>query len=307
MKTFSVIIPSYESQKTILTCLASLASQTFAGRFEIIVVHSSTDDVPQLISANYPDVLVVTTKGRCYPGEARNYGLDIATGEFVAFIDAHNEVPKTWLEDLHRCFTDHPQFDGIGGSRVMREPGSLASRVQYDVEFMDFVPSRPEKTVAFVPGGNSAFRRRAIGNLRFDPGLRAFEDVQFCAALTAMGSRIRFMPQVKVYYRARQSWSEVLPHIERIGYWSGIGRMRYSRLRGVSRAFQLRWAIALYRWLKLFYLTLRWEPARIMFYLGRTPLYFYALYVWARGLDAGIAFGKSNALKQEPRWSPKFT
>ena len=71
----SVIIPSYNSEKTIRKCLDSLLDQTYEGEYEIIVVDSSDDKTPQIVTSLYPKVKLVHFRNKTDPGKARNIGI----------------------------------------------------------------------------------------------------------------------------------------------------------------------------------------------------------------------------------------
>ncbi len=84
----SVIITSYNAEKTIKACLESLENQTIDKNFEIIVVDSSIDRTTMLIEKCFPKVRYYRFKERKFCGDARNWGVSVATGKIIAFIDA---------------------------------------------------------------------------------------------------------------------------------------------------------------------------------------------------------------------------
>jgi glycosyltransferase involved in cell wall biosynthesis len=72
--TASVVVLSYNSQKTIRASLDSLAAQQTSVPFEVIVVDSSSDATPMIVSHEYPWVRLVRLPRRALPGETRNVG-----------------------------------------------------------------------------------------------------------------------------------------------------------------------------------------------------------------------------------------
>lgn len=100
-KKISVIIPAYNEEEYIAAALDALFAQSFPREdFEIIVVDNvSTDETSQIAKNKGADkVLFESTKGT---NAARQRGLQEATGEIVAFLDADCTPPKDWLEKIH--------------------------------------------------------------------------------------------------------------------------------------------------------------------------------------------------------------
>lgn len=91
----SVIIPVYNREKTIEKCLNSVINQTYSD-IEIIVVNDgSVDKSEEIIKAmalNDNRIKLITTENRG-PAAARNTGLDMAKGDYLAFVDADD-----WIE-----------------------------------------------------------------------------------------------------------------------------------------------------------------------------------------------------------------
>ncbi len=93
----SVVIPSYNAEKTIRKCIDSLSRQTFRGDFEIILADSSGDLTAEVVSADYPRVKLIRFEKKTDPGTARNAGVKQAKGEVIAFIDADCEAAPDWI------------------------------------------------------------------------------------------------------------------------------------------------------------------------------------------------------------------
>jgi glycosyltransferase involved in cell wall biosynthesis len=92
----SVILPAYNAEQTIIRALRSVAAQTFT-RLEIIVVDdASSDSTADLVCAwSDAPVLLKRLNKRSGAAAARNLGIALASGEYVAFLDADDE----WLPE----------------------------------------------------------------------------------------------------------------------------------------------------------------------------------------------------------------
>jgi len=102
-KTISVIIPAYNSEKTILKCLEALHKQTLPP-LEIIVVNDSSTDRTVELSKNL--AIVVCNKFGKGAGGARNTGASIASGSILAFTDSDCIPPPDWLEKISNAFKE---------------------------------------------------------------------------------------------------------------------------------------------------------------------------------------------------------
>lgn len=84
MPRFSVIMPAHNAANRIERALQSVRSQVF-NDYELIVVCDACEDNTETIARRYADS--VTTINAHSDGEARNKGLQLATGEWILFID----------------------------------------------------------------------------------------------------------------------------------------------------------------------------------------------------------------------------
>lgn len=103
----SIIIPVYNVEDYIEQCLESIVNQTLK-EIEIIVVNDGTKDysmkkIERFLSDKR---IIVINKENGGLSSARNAGLKIAKGEYIAFIDSDDFIEKTMLEDLYNDSED---------------------------------------------------------------------------------------------------------------------------------------------------------------------------------------------------------
>jgi glycosyltransferase involved in cell wall biosynthesis len=87
LPSFSVVIPAYNAGPTIARALDSVLAQTCPAH-EIIVVDDGSSDNTQQVVATYGDQIVYLQQTNAGPSTARNRGVEVATGEWIAFLDA---------------------------------------------------------------------------------------------------------------------------------------------------------------------------------------------------------------------------
>lgn len=101
----SVIVPVYNVEKYIKECLDSLVNQTLKN-IEIIVVNDGSPDNSQVIIdeyvKKYPDKVKSFIKENGGLSDARNYGVNKASGEYVAFVDSDDFIDKNMCKLMYR-------------------------------------------------------------------------------------------------------------------------------------------------------------------------------------------------------------
>lgn len=106
---FSVIIPLYNKEKFILNTLNSVFSQSFSN-FEVIVVNDgSSDNSLNIVKGfNYPNIRIVT-QSNAGVSAARNKGIALSQGHWIAFLDADDIWSSSHLENLFFAISNHPE------------------------------------------------------------------------------------------------------------------------------------------------------------------------------------------------------
>lgn len=112
MPKVSVVIPVYNSAKYIEETLDSVLSQTYTD-FEVIVVDDgSKDKTPSIVKqyqVKYPENIRLIQKENGGPASARNAGIKVAWGEFIAFDDSDDLWLPSKLEKQMEHFNSDPQ------------------------------------------------------------------------------------------------------------------------------------------------------------------------------------------------------
>lgn len=152
-KLVSVIIPFYNSEKTIVRALDSVINQTIKP-YEIIVIDDGSLDNSYFLVQHYieqhPSVkfkLIKKTNGGV--SSARNAGLKEATGDFMAFLDSDDEWFLDKLEKQLKVFDKEKSFSFLGGLIYQPEPSLLGKLKEITLSKLIFKNYFQPSTVIF--------------------------------------------------------------------------------------------------------------------------------------------------------------
>src|SRR3989344_4049140 len=108
MADITIIIPVYNSEKTLKSCLDSIKNQEYKD-FEVILVDDCSTDRSKHIIKEYCYKLISLNKNSG-SGKARNIGAKYAITKFIAFVDSDCILPKTWLSRIMYNFDNDIAF-----------------------------------------------------------------------------------------------------------------------------------------------------------------------------------------------------
>lgn len=201
MPLISVIIPAYNSEKTIQETIESVLKQTFTD-FELIVVNDgSTDATLEIINSIKDPRIQVLTYPNAGVAVSRNRGISHSTGEFISFLDADDLWTADKLEAQLKALQENPKaavayswLDSIDESGNFLRPGTRITENGniYDKLFLTpFVSS----------GSNGLIRRQPLIEIGgFDESLAASQDYDLYLRLAARYDFV-CVPSVQILYR----------------------------------------------------------------------------------------------------------
>jgi len=120
----SIIVPVWNSSDQIATCLTALGAQTYPrDRYEVLVVDNASTDSTVEVARRFPLAIVLaeSTPGSYH---ARNHGLRLARGEYVAFTDADCIPAPDWIERAVESALQHPSAGVIAGRIELFRPNA---------------------------------------------------------------------------------------------------------------------------------------------------------------------------------------
>lgn len=202
---FSLIIPVYNSQKTIKRTLLSVLKQTFSS-YEVIVVNDGSSDSTANILQEFSAYSQVTVIHQINAGvsAARNSGMQQASGEYVLFLDADDWVDDNFLMIFKQNLDAWPaeSVDLMVGNLNDNRVGKVSQAGFFSQEDIPYVLGELEMSDNIGYLHNKCYRRQIIEelNLRFLEGISMSEDLLFNLKFFSCISNFLVTPGAAYHY-----------------------------------------------------------------------------------------------------------
>lgn len=213
----SVIIPVYKVEKYLDECIQSVVSQTYKDLEILIIDDGSPDSCPQKCDewAKKDSRIKVIHKENEKLSVARNTGLKIANGEYIAFVDSDDFIHPMMFErlldeliqndaDISMCKFNYFRDGAYGFQEVCNQKPekegkktNILSHAQFVEMFADV-----ESSVADVVW-NKLYRKEVIGDSVFKPGV-LIEDIRFIAEVAQKIQKVAYSNEKLYFYRNRE-------------------------------------------------------------------------------------------------------
>ena len=203
----SVIMPVLDAAETIGVQLDALVRQDAPWPWELIVVdNGSTDDTMRIVETyrdRLPHLVTMAATERRGPAHARNAGARRATGAYLAFCDADDQVADDWVARIREAVEAHGFVASRMDAALLSDPRALAAkgnkRQQTGLIEYSYVPYLP-----FAGTCGLAVRRdlhERVGG--FDESMVYLEDCDYCWRVQLDGTPLVFAPEALVHIRHR--------------------------------------------------------------------------------------------------------
>ena len=176
----SVVIPAYRCAAFIGTAINSILAQTRAPDEIIVVDDGSPDDIAAAL-APFGERVRLLRKSNGGASSARNMGIDVCSGDFVALLDSDDVWHPGKLASQLAVFQKHPEVGLVASRYLILSPDGSEEvypglrQAPWDTVWR---PAGPEifDIVALIWTSSVVIRRETLGHHRFDEHLRTAED-----------------------------------------------------------------------------------------------------------------------------------
>jgi glycosyltransferase involved in cell wall biosynthesis len=214
----SVVMPVYDDLDGLKNTLESLVTpEADHSRFEIIVANDGGDPAISDLCKRYGvKEVVIKPNGGSY--NARNRGIEAASGEFVALIDADEIVDPGWMNAVFKALADADFAAGPVTMNISEKPPPLEL---YQILYppCDPRPRDDMPNAAFFPTANVSVRRSVLEKIGgFDSRLRSGGDFEFSDRVTRTGNfRQVYSQEMKVIHPCR-TYQQIIKRNRRTYY-----------------------------------------------------------------------------------------
>jgi len=203
----SVIIPCRNGERIVGDAVQSALEQSEPPAEVFVVDDASTDATAE--AARRAGARVLRTEARRNAGGARNIGIEAAGGDVYAFLDADVIAPRDWLARVRRVFQSDRDVVAVGGRVRNGRPGLWGDLDLY-LNHSEWIENRGGSEKALIPTLAIAYRKSAVGSLRFVE-TNLGEDASFCAAVRERGGKLWYDPGILMTHQherlnARTFW-----------------------------------------------------------------------------------------------------
>ena len=206
----SVIVPVYNSEKTLEKCLNSIINQSLS-QIEIIVINDgSTDNSLRLLQyfRSTDDRIMIINQENQGVSAARNNGIRIANGEYITFVDSDDWIEPNMLEKLYfvareknadickcDCF-----IETVNGHKILENDSASKLRLSQIEALKMLFLVRGEKHFGFTWGKLYSRKILKKNNICFNEGISYSEDVLFVIKAILNSNNIYYIPHQMYHY-----------------------------------------------------------------------------------------------------------
>lgn len=207
MEKISVIVPIYNSEKTLPRCIDSILAQSHTN-LEVLLINDGSSDTSLDICRQYAlqdSRIRVLDKQNGGVSSARNLGLDVAEGDYIAFVDADDELVCNAYEfmlnkskemNADMTFCQYVRIKESGKKLFVKEP---LSRLQ-TFDLHPFYQTVANKTI-MGSTWRILFRCEIAKKYRFDESLHWKEDLLYTLKCIDYSNTISYLDEfLYIYY-----------------------------------------------------------------------------------------------------------
>ena len=257
----SVIIPVFDVASHLEECLRAIVAQTFSDWECILIDDGSTDTSGDICDKWAGSEVRITAIHQQNAGvsAARNRGLDVARGEYIAFVDSDDTIAPSYLSALYGAMDSSDADLAVCGLEIRNGDGSTIHRIPRSnavfpldrAHLSDFLEL--ERDMLLYGPVVKLYRRRNIEDrhLRFDEKRNYGEDLLFNLSYLAHCQSIAMIPEVLYQYVKRDEtlstrfrndmfevdysqWQALMSYHQNLAlYDEAVSRYLYARLWGI--------------------------------------------------------------------------
>lgn len=224
MPAYSVVVPVYNAEKYLESCVRSILNQSTAPDYEVILVDDGSRDhsgsLCDALARQDARVRVIHQPNQGVSA-ARNAGMDAAEGDYILFLDSDDLWPEHFLQVLEEAVMKKPDIMEFGYQKFS-ECGLLGTFLP-DAAFsegtgMEYFETYAQKmSMPIISCWAAAFSRQFLQKhgIRFPVGVTYGEDFQFHLQSLKYAESVVSIPQPLYLYRENEAGVTQNPTLKR--------------------------------------------------------------------------------------------
>lgn len=209
MPTLSVVIPAYNEEAVIATCLTAVFAQSEDLKEVIVVNNNSSDktlDILKSLAKKHPKLIILTEMS---PGmmAARNRGLNAATADLIGRIDADTYVKPDWAKSIRTFFAETANAQvGAATGPFDQYDAPFQKTAQFATDFFFNHANTSGGSTNHLYGANMVISRNGWNHIKAQVCSRhdIMEDLDISIHLANLGIGVGFIKRMKVSVSARR-------------------------------------------------------------------------------------------------------
>ncbi|MFH1846996.1 MAG: glycosyltransferase family A protein [Candidatus Omnitrophota bacterium] len=192
---FSVIIPAYNREHFLKKAVDSVLTQTY-GNFELIVIDDGSTDNTKSLLSSYSDNRIKYIKNKTNSGvsKTRNKGLNIAKGNFIAFLDSDDWWKTQKLEKTINYITKFPDIPIFHSEEIWYRNGKLLNQKKKHKKPSEYV-YKEALPICCISISTAVIKKCVFDSIgTFDETFEACEDYDFWLRTTAR-YKVKLIPE----------------------------------------------------------------------------------------------------------------
>lgn len=206
----SVIVPIYNVECYLKTCIESIVHQTYSNLEIVLVDDGSPDRCPEICDeyAKKDNRVKVIHQDNGGLAHARNVGIANSNGEYLTFVDSDDYVSNDYVESLHKGLTESGADISVASLIMFKENYlscvSLKRESFVEVEkndyFKEYASIKAEKSMPFITAWNKLYKKELFDGVKYPKG-KLYEDAFTTYKLIEKARKIVYSTTKLYYYR----------------------------------------------------------------------------------------------------------
>jgi len=227
---YSIIVPVYNRPDEVDELLESLSNQTLKD-FEVIIVEDGSVKPCKDVCDKYAGILALHyyAKENSGPGQSRNYGAELAQGDYVIILDSDVVLPTGYLQAIDDELHQNPS-EAFGGPDAAHDSFTPVQKaISYSMTSFfttGGIRGGKAKLDKFYPRSfNMGIRRDVYLKLGGFSKMRFGEDIDFSYRIVEAGYKPQLFPEAWVWHKRRTDFKKFFRQV----YNSGIARINLEK------------------------------------------------------------------------------